>query len=205
MCQNSSKRRVTVFDFDGTLTADDTFLSFARHCLGISTLIGGILSALPAIIGWKLRLIDNYAAKQRLYCALYKGKKRANVMTIAENWQPELRPETKRILDECKKRGDTIYIVSASLDLWLEEVASSLGVKLCCTATETDASGRLTGRFLSPNCHGKEKSRRLLEEEPDRDNYYLTVYGDSTGDRALFALADKPMLLRRGRFIRVGG
>ena len=52
-------------------------------------------------------------------------------------------------------------------------------------------NGMVTGRFLTPNCYGEEKVRRLLEVLPDRRLYHLTAYGDSRGDRALLAYADE--------------
>lgn len=51
--------------------------------------------------------------------------------------------------------------------------------------------GRLTGRFLTPNCYGPEKVRRLREVFPDLSDCHLTVYGDSRGDREMLAIADK--------------
>ena len=51
--------------------------------------------------------------------------------------------------------------------------------------------GRLTGRFLTPNCYGAEKVNRIRQLLPDRQHYYLVAYGDSRGDRELLAEADE--------------
>ena len=55
-------------------------------------------------------------------------------------------------------------------------------------AVENDV---LTGHFLTKNCHGTEKVRRLQALFPDREHYHLTAFGDSGGDRALLAFADE--------------
>ena len=58
------------------------------------------------------------------------------------------------------------------------------------TKVET-RDGRLTGRFATPNCYGPEKVRRIREVFPDRDNYHLTAFGDSRGDKEMLDYADQ--------------
>ena len=81
-----------------------------------------------------------------------------------------------------------MLIVSASIDLWVESFFP--GIHVLGTQVEVE-QGRLTGRFLTPNCYGQEKVNRILEEYPDRKSYHLTAYGDSRGDRELLAFADE--------------
>ncbi|MDE5941025.1 MAG: haloacid dehalogenase-like hydrolase [Muribaculaceae bacterium] len=192
-----SMRHVTVFDFDGTLTLDDTFFSFGRHCLGLPRMLRGIAATLPWIIGWKLGLTSNSRAKEKLFSALYRGRSRSCIEKAAQTFTPRFNRAVLDKLSQSIQRGDTVYIISASLDLWMERMAAELGTRLCCTATATDSQGLVTGRFSSPNCHGQEKVNRLLAVEPDRRSYHLTVYGDSNGDAALLAIADTPCLVAR--------
>jgi phosphoserine phosphatase len=51
--------------------------------------------------------------------------------------------------------------------------------------------GKLTGRFLSKNCYGQEKVNRILSLYPNRQDYHLTAYGDSRGDKEMLAFADE--------------
>lgn len=187
------KKRITVFDFDGTLTRDDSFLAFPRQILGLRATLRGIIKGLPAILKWKAGLTDSSEAKERLTCCLYKGMDKADLMRRAEGFCPHYREEILGRLRESLERGDEVWIVSASLDLWLESVARRLGVKLLCTGTATDESGRLTGRFSTPNCNGEEKLRRLRRACPDLDSCHLIAYGDrpDSGDAALRAAADE--------------
>ena len=52
--------------------------------------------------------------------------------------------------------------------------------------------GILTGRFISPNCYGIEKVRRIKQVlvEP-RSHYYIIAYGDSRGDKEMLDYADE--------------
>ncbi|MDE5868736.1 MAG: haloacid dehalogenase-like hydrolase [Muribaculaceae bacterium] len=187
------KRGVTVFDFDGTLTKNDTFISFAVHALGMWRFIWGVLKSLPSLLLWKLGKIEGGEAKEKLYCALYKGRKRDEIIRKSESFKPRYR---EAILNELKKRNgryEAVFIVTASLDLWMEKISRDLDVNLICTQTETDSEGILTGGFSTPNCHGSEKVRRLIEETGKLGSYTLTVFGDQPkgGDSGLFEVADR--------------
>ena len=189
----NGKRRVTVFDFDGTLVADDSFIGFSRYIFGSGRFVLGMIRALPWLMAWKAGLTSGSKAKEKLYSALYRGLDKAEIVERSVSFKPRYREEVLAELHHCKAAGDKVYIVSASLDLWLEQIASRLGVELLCTTSSVDSRGRLDGRFASPNCHGAEKVRRLLEKESDRADYILTVYGDEPhgGDAALFAASDR--------------
>ena len=85
-----------------------------------------------------------------------------------------------------------MMIISASIENWVEPFARYLGIDyILCTQVETDLNGILTGAFLTSNCYGAEKVKRLVTFFPDRKSYYLIVYGDSKGDRELLAYADE--------------
>lgn len=184
------KRQVVVFDFDGTLVKEDTFITFAIHALGRRRLLLGIIKAFTALAAWKLRMKSNGYAKQRLFAALYAGMERKEINRRAETFKPKYNGKIIAKLLEHKRSGAKVYIITASIDLWMQTQADLLGIKLCCTQAEVNDNGLITGHFSSPNCYGEEKLRRLLQEEPDRENYFLTVYGDSVGDSALFRAAD---------------
>ena len=47
-----------------------------------------------------------------------------------------------------------------------------------------------TGKFLTMNCYGQEKVKRIERAFPLRDTYELIVYGDSQGDKEMLAYAD---------------
>jgi HAD superfamily phosphoserine phosphatase-like hydrolase len=84
-----------------------------------------------------------------------------------------------------------IAVVSASPDIWLQTWAESLGLQLICTSLEEE-NGRFSGRYKGINCNGIEKVRRIRERF-DVDSFdTVYAYGDTSGDRPMLALADKP-------------
>ncbi|MDE6417529.1 MAG: haloacid dehalogenase-like hydrolase [Duncaniella sp.] len=189
------RREVAVYDFDGTLTRDDTFYTFARHALGLPRLIVRSLRAAPAIIAWKLGRITSSQAKERVYSALYRGLERREIVDASATFTPHYKKEILDRLIDSRDSGTEVWIVTASLDLWMENIARQLGVKLLCTGTSTATDGRLTGRFSTPNCRGDEKVARLRAAIPDIDNCRITVYGNEFtpggGDAPLATIADE--------------
>jgi HAD superfamily hydrolase (TIGR01490 family) len=101
--------------------------------------------------------------------------------------------------------GHEIVIVSASLDVYLAEVARQLDVTaVLCTTLEVDReTGVVTGRLVGGNCRGPEKATRLrghlaLGGAPAQ----LWAYGDSSGDRELLAMAHRAVrVTRRGQLV----
>jgi len=193
------KRIVAAFDFDGTLTRRDTLLPFLSYCIGRRKLGAALLRNALWIAAYKLKLYSNARAKERLFSACLKGFSVEKVREKAEQFAVThahlLRPETTKRLQELAEIGASIYIVTASMELWvrplLETAIKSQELHYLTTQPEVCA-GKLTGCFATPNCYGKEKVRRLLAAEPRREEYWLYAFGDSRGDSELLALADYP-------------
>ncbi|MCM1336872.1 MAG: HAD-IB family hydrolase [Candidatus Amulumruptor caecigallinarius] len=199
------ERAFAAFDFDGTLTRRDTLLDFLAHAFGRTRLLLELLRIAPSLVLMKLHLVDNGGTKRRLLSRYLRGRRLADVKAMAQRYCDErygelMRPDTVAALEEHKRAGDTVVIVTASLSLWVEPFARRLGVdRLIATEAEVDAQGVLTGGFATPNCHGPEKVRRLAEAFPELAPGRkrpgcprLEAYGDSAGDRELLALADIP-------------
>ncbi|MBQ0073661.1 MAG: HAD-IB family hydrolase [Prevotella sp.] len=189
------KRVIAVFDFDGTLTTKDTMLEFIRFVCGTKKLYLGILLYSPLLVLMKMRVIDNHKLKQRFLSYFFKGLTYSEFseygMSFASREAELLNRGTHAMLLKHLQEGADVYVVSASVVEWVRPFCLSLGVKeVLGTEMEVDADGKLTGRFATHNCYGKEKVRRFLEVEPDRDSYTLYAYGDSRGDYPMFELSD---------------
>ena len=193
---NDMKRNIAAFDFDGTLTTRDSFLAFIKWACGPVSYYAGFLSSAPQLILMLLHLYPNWKAKERIFAHFFKGWQYSWFRALGEEFASVLdtmrNEATIQRLQEHVERGDTVYIVSASMPEWITPWCSKLGVNhVLATEVEVDDNGRLTGRFKTPNCFGQEKVNRLLQAEPHREDYLLTAYGDSRGDRELLALADE--------------
>lgn len=197
MNSKNTKRRVVAFDFDGTLTHHDSLPTFAKHAVGAARFWSAIIMALPAIVAWKIGVITNGQAKERLFGFLYKGMAEDKFRQLCRDYAPlidsDLRTDVMEKFNAHIAAGDTVYIITASNVERVRQWAADKGIKAVLgTEAEIDAAKCLTGRFSTPNCYGFEKVRRLLQCEPERESYTLYAYGDSRGDDALLNAADYP-------------
>ena len=190
-------KKVYAFDFDGTLTTRDTLIAFIRYACGTPRFLFGFLLHAPLLVLMKLRLYSNGKAKQRVFSWFFRGMPietfDALCQDFARTHRHLLRPDIVRILEQALAEGAEVLIVSASIDNWVQPFFPTVTV----LGTQVEViGGRLTGRFLTPNCYGQEKVRRIFAIHPDRSAYHLTAYGDSRGDRELLAFADEAHMVR---------
>lgn len=185
-------KKIVAFDFDGTLTNRDTLLMFILDAKGLVAFTIGFLYRLPLIVMMKLRLYPNYRAKEKVFSYFFKGMPLDTFNTLCQRFADThrhlLRPQAVETLEQAQAEGAEVLIISASIDNWVQPFFPS--VKVLGTQIEVK-DGCLTGRFFTKNCYGQEKVNRILKEYPYRDEYHLTAYGDSNGDRELLAFADE--------------
>ena len=191
-------KKLYAFDFDGTLTTRDTLLEFIRFACGTRRFLSGFLLFAPLLVLMKLGLYPNGKAKQKVFVHFFRGMAVDAFDTLCQDFARThrhlLRPDVVRLLEQALAEGAEVLVVSASIDNWVrpffETKDRSREITILGTQIEI-VDGCLTGRFITPNCYGQEKVRRILALHPDRSAYYLTAYGDSRGDREMLAFADE--------------
>lgn len=193
------KKKIYCFDFDGTLTTSDTLLEFIKYAKGRSRFLMVFLMYSPLLVLMKLHLYPNWKAKQRIFAHLFAGirieKFDALCRGFAEESQHLLRPKGITLMHEALVAGAQVFIVSASIDNWVRpffDIRNLKGVQVLGTQIEVE-DGKLTGRFKSNNCYGKEKVHRIAEalKSFERSEYEIEAFGDSRGDKEMLAFADK--------------
>ena len=193
------KKKIYCFDFDGTLTTSDTLLEFIKYAKGRGRFLMVFLMYSPLMVMMKLHLYPNWKAKQQIFAHLFAGmrieKFDALCRGFAEESQHLLRPKGIILVHEALVAGAQVFIVSASIDNWVRpffDIRNLKGVQVLGTQIEVE-DGKLTGRFKSNNCYGKEKVHRIAEalKSFERSEYEIEAFGDSRGDKEMLAFADK--------------
>ena len=180
-------KRIAAFDFHGTITRKDTLIEFLRFARGNARLYAVFTFYSPLLVLMKLRLYDNQKAKEKIFAHYFRGMPIAQFDDLCRRFfeqkgQSLIYTEAKVLITKHKAQGDEVVIISASIENWVCHFAEALKAdKLLATQVEVQ-DGKITGRFLTANCYGKEKVKRLLSAYPERDKYYLIAYGDSRGD-----------------------
>lgn len=139
---------------------------------------------------------------------------------FAQQGEHLLRPAARSFINTVRSEAYAMAIVSASIDNWVRPFAEmylqsdnaqdksqdnvqgnvqdnikdhkpSSPIIVLGTKVEVDAAGCLTGRFATPNCYGPEKVRRIEAVWPHREQYDVSAFGDSRGDKEMLAYADQ--------------
>jgi phosphatidylglycerophosphatase C len=203
MVNPGSGEAVAAFDFDGTLSTRDNVVPFLRLVAGGVTSAARTLAETAAGLaargpsGW-----NREALKSEVVARVFAGRSAREVDVLAHGFAADitarhLRAEAIARADWHRGQGHRLVIVSASFANYLRPVAAELGFDaVLATELEVGDDGTLTGRLAGPNVRGPEKARRLdqwLGNEPA----YVFAYGDSSGDRELWARADRAVRMGR--------
>ena len=82
----TNKIAIAIFDFDGTITKEDSMLSFLFFTFGkIKTLFGLIILS-PSLIAYKCKLLPNYIAKEMLLSYFFKGMDKIKFSNFAKEF-----------------------------------------------------------------------------------------------------------------------
>ena len=185
--------KLALFDFDGTITKDDSLLKFIRFVVGDVRFVFGLVVLSPILVAYKLKLIPNYKAKQKMLSWFFKGMSKEAFFKVANEYSlvhidKILRPKAMEKISWHKAQGHKVVIVSASIDCWLRPWCEKNGLELIATKLEIK-DDIVTGKLLSKNCYGVEKVNRIKEIYNLKDFEYIYSYGDSSGDKQMLELA----------------
>jgi phosphatidylglycerophosphatase C len=185
---------IVAFDFDGTITVEDSFTRFlrwrtspGRHAQGMVRLIPSAL----AYLGHRNRGRIKAAAVKEFLAGASREALEAEARAFAEAEAVRLmRPDALRSWRWWRGRGAKLVIVTASPGVVVAPFARGLGADaLIATELAYDDAGRVTGGFDGANCRGPEKVRRL-QAMFGPDVRLRAAYGDTGGDREMLQIAD---------------
>lgn len=192
--KNEIVKRIAFFDFDGTITTKDSLLEFIKFYKGTGFFYFGFLLYSPYVVAYKLGIIPNYVAKQKVLQFFFKGDSMeqftAGCKKFAQTVLPSLvRPKALKEIERLKALDTTIVVVSASAENWISDWTAQNGLNLIGTLLET-GNGKITGKINGKNCYGDEKASRIKAQYNLIDYAEVYCYGDSGGDKAMLQLAD---------------
>ncbi|RXR05191.1 HAD family hydrolase [Pseudoxanthomonas composti] len=193
---------LALFDFDHTLTTRDTYAGFLREIATPEQLARAKWNVAPWLLAYRMNLISAEAIRARVTRIGFAGRRLAEVQEAgaryAQQVLPELiRPEMREQLDWHLARGDTVVVVSGSLDVYLQPWCASLGLGLICNRLEHH-DGVCSGHYADGDC-GARKLVRIRSQYDVTRYRRVHAYGDSREDRPMLALAHERWY--RGRLV----
>ena len=191
---DSDPRPLVAFDFDGTLTIRDSYTAFLKWRAGPRRHAVGMLRLAPAALAYLFhrdRGRLKAAATREFLRGVSREQLEADAREFAERFSRSLfRPDAIAVWRRWQTDNVRLVIVTASPELTIAPFASGLGADaLIGTQLAFDAQDRVTGDFITPNCRGPEKVRRL-QAAYGPDVRLKAAYGDTGGDREMLAIAE---------------
>jgi len=186
---------LALFDFDGTITHNDTFSLFLKFSLDRKTQIIGGFRLAPYIAGYKLGWVTDKTIRTKLCQVGYVGYNANSLKCMGQEFAKKVIPTCirenalERILWH-KQQGDQVVVVSASLSVYLESWCQSLGLDVICNQLEI-RDGILTGHFSDGDCGCLEKVNRIKNKYDLTQYPTIYAYGDTPNDYAMLELAHK--------------
>ena len=186
---------VAAFDFDGTLTVQDTVWPFVSLLVPrrkvLKIFMTDFVRNVRAVLGRDRDFLKlNVLAKALEGMPVERAHRIAELYAdhVLENW---MRSDTCVRLRWHQKEGHTVVLVSASFETYLRPIASRIGIDhVLATRLEVaaDAAGveHYSGQLFGENCRGVEKIQRFREWAAGQPgSVFRYAYGDSSGDQEL--------------------
>ena len=199
------------FDLDRTLLRRSSALALAGS-FRQRGLIGRRQLAKAA--AWQLLFVARGAGAETVRRAsedglmILKGFRVDDLRTlVADAMEPVLKPliyrDPLRLVERHRIQGEPVYIVSATLQEIVDELARELDFDGALGSVCEIVDGVYTGRALRP-CHGEAKAA-AVRELADREGFDLsasTAYSDSHSDLAFLEAVGNPVAVNPDRELR---
>ena len=190
-----------MFDLDGTLTRHDTLLPYLTGFLRQDPQrVVRLARVLPVLAGFAVGRADRGALKSAAIRAVLGGRTRAELEAWTGEFVSQLIPgglyrDALAALEQHRRAGDHLVLLSASPDLYVPAIGRALGfAQTVCTGVAWEGE-RLTGRLTTPNRRGAEKTRCLAALRREHPGLEVVGYGNAASDLDHLALADHGTLV----------
>lgn len=183
---------LALIDFDHTVTHRDTYAGFLRSIATPQQLAAAKWQVAPWVLGYRCGLVTAAALRVRVTRFAFTGRDPDEIAAAGLHYAAQalpglLRPQMMERIAWHRQRGDTLVMVSGSLDAYLRPWCDQHGLELICNRLEI-IDGRLSGRYQGGD-RGEHKAADINARYSLSDYGHIHAYGDSLEDRPMLALA----------------
>jgi HAD superfamily hydrolase (TIGR01490 family) len=194
--------KAAFYDVDGTLVRTNIVHTYAYYAMNRGSLSGiagrtlGTFASIPLFAA--LDAINRKVFNEFFY-RYYAGLSEDRLVTLAEDLfkdvlEPALFPKAQDLIDEAKKAGCRIVLVTGALDFTVRPLARFLGADDVIANKMQFNGGFATGKVIPPIIEGANKAHAIREycvkHQLQLDKSH--AYSDSASDYAMLAIVGRP-------------
>jgi HAD superfamily hydrolase (TIGR01490 family) len=194
--------KAAFFDIDGTLISTNVVSAYAYYATNAGS-VTGILSrtlktiaALPVFGG--LNLVDRKIFNEFFYRS-YEGLTEDRLLTLPEDMfedliRPAIYPKAQDLIDEARRAGCKIVLVTGALDFTMRPLARHFGADDLIANKMQFVGGKATGKVIPPIIEGANKANVIREycEAHGLSLIKSHAYSDSSSDYAMLTAVGRP-------------
>jgi HAD superfamily hydrolase (TIGR01490 family) len=194
--------RGAMFDIDGTLIHTHVGHAYGYYAMNEGS-IKGILSRTAAAAASvplfaALNLVDRKIFNEFFY-RFYAGLTEDRLLTLAEDMfedviEPAIFAQAKDLIDEARRAGCKIVLVTGALDFTMRPLARHLGADDLIANRMQFVGGKATGKVIPPIIEGANKANVIREycETKHLSLMQSHAYSDSASDYAMLTIVGRP-------------
>ena len=197
--------KAAFFDIDGTLISTNVVHAYgyyATNAGSLGNIVGRTLKAaasVPLFAG--LNLVDRKIFNEFFY-RYYQGLSEDRLLTLAEDMfedviRPAIFPRAQDLIDEARRAGCTVVLVTGALDFTMRPLARHFGADDLIANKMQFVGGVATGKIVPPIIEGANKAN-VIRDYCDLKNISLNkshAYSDSSSDYAMLAVVGRPTVV----------
>lgn len=190
--QNQKLKALALFDFDGTLYPHDSFTGFIFHALPKRHIMKRGIPVIPWILAYYAKLYPAHKMRPRLYRSMFKHIPNIQIQsTVTPYIQKVIKQLDPLLLQQLQQHlalQHDVVLVSATIDLYLKDLAEQLGIAFICSEVEV-RNDILTGAYVTADCSNDQKSIRVQQVFDLSQYHHIYAYGNSIEDLDMLSLA----------------
>jgi HAD superfamily hydrolase (TIGR01490 family) len=195
-------KRAAFFDVDGTLVRTNIVHAFAFYAMNQGSIFGTAWRTARTVAGipifWALDKANRKIFNEVFYDS-YRGISEDRLVVLAEELfeevlLPAIHPGTPRLLEQARRAGCRIVLVTGALDFTVRDLARHLGADDLIANRMHFVEGVATGRVVPPIVEGAHKAL-IIRDYCVREGLSLDkshAYSDSFSDYPMLTVVGHP-------------
>lgn len=194
------------FDVDGTLVGTNLIPPTLKYLLNQASPLdsarrfGKLLLGTPSLVAAELQ--DRRLFNEELFSHFGGMTEDRMVCLSTEVYdkvvRPNLLPGAKELVDQCKRAGMRVVLITGSLDWTMKPLTEYLGADACIANRLEVKDCYVTGKLLRPVVAGPGKAGLIVEDarQHGHDLMKCHAYSDSYSDVPMLSVVGHPYCIR---------